>query len=186
MSADDEFHFRPKPGRIRADTPKAGKAKSFLTQAKKIARQHSNGPSRSSISSPPRSRARATAKGGKASRTSGGPGLKRGRGAAFVARPHALRRLASQRARSAPRRRQNPLRPGRGQERKIRRASALYPARRYVARRRARPALFRRARIAPTARPLSSAARTIATSSASSSRPKTARTCPTSRPIRAT
>ena len=76
MSADDEFRFRPKPGRIRADTPKLGKAKSFLTQAKKIARQQSNSPSRSRSSSP--------AKGGKASRSAKGPGLKRGRGAAFV------------------------------------------------------------------------------------------------------
>ncbi|SCB39821.1 Type IV secretory pathway, VirD2 components (relaxase) [Rhizobium multihospitium] len=83
MSADDEFRFRPKPGRIRADTPKLGKAKSFLTQAKKIARQQSNSPSRSSASSPSRSRFSAIAKGGKASRTSA-PGLKRGRGAAFV------------------------------------------------------------------------------------------------------
>ena len=39
MSADDENRFRPKPGRIRSDTPRAGKTKSFLTQAKKIARQ---------------------------------------------------------------------------------------------------------------------------------------------------
>jgi len=76
LSADDEFRFRPKPGRIRADTPKLGKAKSFLTQAKKIARQQSNSPSRSRSSSP--------AKGGKASRSAKGPGLKRGRGAAFV------------------------------------------------------------------------------------------------------
>ena len=83
MSADDEFRFRPKPGRIRADTPKAGKAKSFLTQAKKIARQHSNSPSRSPASSSSRSRSSSPTKGGKASRTSA-PGLKRGRGAAFV------------------------------------------------------------------------------------------------------
>lgn len=83
MSADDEFRFRPKPGLIRADTPKLGKVKSFLTQAKKIARQQSNSPSRSSASSASRSRSSAAAKGGKASRTSA-PGLKRGRGAAFV------------------------------------------------------------------------------------------------------
>lgn len=83
MSADDEFRFRPKPGRIRADTPKAGKAKSFLTQAKKLARQQSNSPSRSSASSSSRSRSSSPAMGGKASRTSA-PGLKRGRGAAFV------------------------------------------------------------------------------------------------------
>ncbi len=84
MSADDENRFRPKPGRIRADAPRLGKAKSFLTQAKKLARQHSNSPSRSSASSAPRSRSSATAKGGKAARTSGGRGLKRGRGATFV------------------------------------------------------------------------------------------------------
>jgi type IV secretory pathway VirD2 relaxase len=83
LSADDEFRFRPKPGRIRADTPKLGKAKSFLTEAKKIARQQSNSPSRSSASSPSRSRFSATGKDGNASRTSA-PGLKRGRGAAFV------------------------------------------------------------------------------------------------------
>jgi len=84
MSADDENRFRPKPGRIRSDTPKLGKAKSFLTQAKKLARQHSNSPSWSSASSSPRSRSSATTKGGKASRSSSGPGLKRGRGASFV------------------------------------------------------------------------------------------------------
>lgn len=83
MSADDEIRFRPKPGRIRADTPKLGKAKSFLTQAKKIARQQSNSPSRSSASSSSRSRSSSPAKGGKASRASA-PGLKRGRGAAFA------------------------------------------------------------------------------------------------------
>ena len=83
MSTDDEFRFRPKPGRIRADAPKLGKAKSFLTQAKKIARQQSNSPSWSSASSSSRSRSSSSAKGGKASRTSA-PGLKRGRGAAFV------------------------------------------------------------------------------------------------------
>lgn len=84
MSADDENRFRPRPGRIRTDAPRLGKAKSFLTQAKKLARQQSNSPSRSSASSAPRSRSSATAKGGKAARTGGGPGLKRGRGAAFV------------------------------------------------------------------------------------------------------
>lgn len=83
MSADDEFRFRPKPGRIRADTPKLGKAKSFLTQAKKIARQQSTSPSRSSAAASSRSRSSTSAKSGKASRTSA-PGLKRGRGAAFV------------------------------------------------------------------------------------------------------
>ncbi len=87
MSDNEEFRFRPRPGRVRADAPKLGKAKSFLSQAKKIARQHSNSPSRRSSSSSPssqRSRSQGVGKGAKASRTSGGSGLKRGRGAAFV------------------------------------------------------------------------------------------------------
>jgi type IV secretory pathway VirD2 relaxase len=84
LSDDEEFRFRPTPGRVRSDAPKMGKAKSFLTQAKKIARQQSNSPSRSSGSSSQRARTQASAMGGKASRASGAPGLKRGRGAAFV------------------------------------------------------------------------------------------------------
>jgi type IV secretory pathway VirD2 relaxase len=84
LSGDEEFRFRPRPGRVRSDAPNMGKAKSFLTQAKKIARQQSNNPSRSSGSSSQRARTQASAKGGKASRASGAPGLKRGRGAAFV------------------------------------------------------------------------------------------------------
>jgi len=87
MSTDDENPFRPRPGRIKSDVPKAGKAKSFLTQAKKLARQHSNSSGRSSSlasrtsSSPPSGSA---GKGGKTSRAGKGPGVKRGRGAAFV------------------------------------------------------------------------------------------------------
>lgn len=80
MSADDENRFRPKPGRIRSDTPKAGRTKSFLTQAKKLARQHS-------IAHPkyaPRLETRAAAKGGKASSSAKEPGVRRGRGAAFA------------------------------------------------------------------------------------------------------
>lgn len=84
MSDDEEFRFRPRPGRVRTDAPKIGKARSFLTQAKKIARQHSNRPSRSSAPSSPRSRSKPSTTGGKAARASAGPGLKRGRGAAFV------------------------------------------------------------------------------------------------------
>ena len=79
MSADDENRFRPKPGRIRSDA-RPGKTKSFLTQAKKIARQHSTTSSRSS----PRPGKTPTAKGGKGARSTGGPGVRRGRGAAFV------------------------------------------------------------------------------------------------------
>ena len=84
MSDDEEFRFRPRHGSVRSDAPKLGKAKSFLAQAKKIARQQSNSPSRSSGSSSQRVRSQASATGGRASRTSGAPGLKRGRGAAFV------------------------------------------------------------------------------------------------------
>ncbi len=87
MSADDESRFRPRPGRIKSDVPQGGKAKSFLTQAKKLARQHSNSLGRSSsfasrTSSLPSSDS--AGKSGKASRTGKGPGVKRGRGAAFV------------------------------------------------------------------------------------------------------
>ncbi|RCS25793.1 DUF3363 domain-containing protein [Phyllobacterium salinisoli] len=84
MSDNEEFRFRPRPGRVRNDAPKLGKAKSFFSQAKKIARQQSNSPSRSSESPSQRARSQASAKGGKTSRASSGPGLKRGRGAALV------------------------------------------------------------------------------------------------------
>ncbi|MBA8841312.1 DUF3363 domain-containing protein [Ochrobactrum sp. RH2CCR150] len=87
MSADDENRFRPRPGRIKSDVPKAGRAKSFLTEAKKLARQHSNSPGRSSsfVSQTSSSSSSGSAgKSGKASRGGKGPGLKRGRGAAFV------------------------------------------------------------------------------------------------------
>ncbi|MPZ37138.1 MAG: DUF3363 domain-containing protein [Rhizobiales bacterium] len=80
MSADDENRFRPKPGRIGSDTPRTGKVQSFFTKAKKIARQHSAAPSRSS----PRPGKSPAAKGGKGARSTKGPGVRRGRGAAFV------------------------------------------------------------------------------------------------------
>lgn len=83
MSADDENRFRPRPGRIKSDVPKARKAKSFLTQAKKLARQHSNSPGRSS-SFASRASSSSAGKSGKASRAGKGPGVRRGRGAAFV------------------------------------------------------------------------------------------------------
>ncbi|MBO1039972.1 relaxase/mobilization nuclease and DUF3363 domain-containing protein [Brucella pituitosa] len=87
MSADDENRFRPRPGRIKSDVPKAGKAKSFLTQAKKLARQHSNSPGRSSSFAPRTSSSSSSGsagKRGKALQSGEGPGVKRGRGAAFV------------------------------------------------------------------------------------------------------
>lgn len=81
MSADDENRFRPKPGRIRSDTPKARRPKSFLTQVRKITRQHQAAasrdpsmPSSARPSSPGRSRAVVAS----------GKGVKRGRGASFV------------------------------------------------------------------------------------------------------
>lgn len=81
MSADDENRFRPKPGRIRSDTPKASKTKSFFTQVRKITRQHQAAasrdpsmPSSARPSSPGRSRAVVAS----------GKGVKRGRGASFV------------------------------------------------------------------------------------------------------
>ncbi len=84
MSADDENRFRPKPGRIRSDTPKAGKAKSFLTQAKKLARQHSNAHPKYAPRLASRSGANSAAKDSKGPRSAGGPGVRRGRGASFV------------------------------------------------------------------------------------------------------
>src|SRR5690606_4807767 len=87
MSADDENRFRPKPGRIKSDVPKAGKAKSFLTQAKKLARQHSNSPGRSSSFAPRTSSSSSfgsAGKTGKGLQSGKGPGVKRGHGAAFV------------------------------------------------------------------------------------------------------
>ena len=83
MSADDENRFRPKPGRIRSDTPRAGKTRSFFTQAKKIARQQ-----RAAVSHAPAapSSPRSSASGSRGSRAivASGKGVKRGRGASFV------------------------------------------------------------------------------------------------------
>lgn len=84
MSADDEFPFHPRSGRIRAETPQAGRAKSFLTRARKIARQHANGPSGRSSHWSGQSGSRSAVSMGGASAASRGPGLRRGRGAAFV------------------------------------------------------------------------------------------------------
>lgn len=99
MSDDEEFRFRPRPGRVHADAPKLGKAKSFLTQAKKIARQHSNSPSRrfSSSSSPSsqRSRSQGTLKGAKASRGERRAGPETGTRRGLRARSLPVGRLAS-------------------------------------------------------------------------------------------
>ena len=79
MSADDEDRFRPKPGRIRSDA-RGARTKSFFTKVRKIVRQQSNAPSRHAS----RGSASAWAKGATRARTASGPGVRRGRGAAFV------------------------------------------------------------------------------------------------------
>ena len=81
MSADDENRFRPKPGRIRADTPRAGKTKSFLTQAKKIARQQRRTSPRVGFGTAAFTPATPAGSHGV---LSSGKGVKRGRGAVFV------------------------------------------------------------------------------------------------------
>ena len=81
MSTDDDNRFRPRPGRVRSDAPKAGRqAKSFLSKVRKIARQQQAASGRSR-----------SAKGGGANRAAkgknmiaSGRGVQRGRGAAFV------------------------------------------------------------------------------------------------------
>jgi type IV secretory pathway VirD2 relaxase len=78
MSDDD--HFRPKPGRIRSNGAKAGQAKSFLSQLRKIARQQQAGTGRN----------RSTQSSGSGRSMNGqsvvasGRGVQRGRGASFV------------------------------------------------------------------------------------------------------
>lgn len=81
MSADDENRFRPKPGRIRSDTPRAGKTKSFLTQAKKIARQQRRTSPRVGFGTAAFTPASLS---GSGVVLSSGKGVKRGRGAVFV------------------------------------------------------------------------------------------------------
>ncbi|CAM4342385.1 MULTISPECIES: relaxase/mobilization nuclease domain-containing protein [Roseobacteraceae] len=81
MSADDENRFRPRPGRIRSDTPRAGKTKSFLTQAKKIARQQRRTSPRGGFGTAAFTSATPA---GSHTVLSSGKGVKRGRGAVFV------------------------------------------------------------------------------------------------------
>jgi type IV secretory pathway VirD2 relaxase len=81
MNADDENHIRPKPGRIRSDTPKAGKSRSFFTQVRKITRQHQAAASREP-STP--SSTRPSSQGRSRAMVASGKGVKRGRGASFV------------------------------------------------------------------------------------------------------
>ena len=81
MSADDENRFRPKPGRIRSDAPRAGKTKSFLTQAKKLARQQRGTSPRAGVGTAAFTPATPA---GSHVVLSSGKGVKRGRGAVFV------------------------------------------------------------------------------------------------------
>ncbi len=81
MSADDENRFRPKPGRIRSDAPRAGKTRSFLTQAKKIARQQRSTSPRVGFGT---AVFMSTIPAGSHAVLSSGKGVKRGRGAVFV------------------------------------------------------------------------------------------------------
>ncbi|WP_408906162.1 relaxase/mobilization nuclease domain-containing protein [Roseomonas mucosa] len=77
----DDNRFRPKPGRVRSDAPKAGRqAKSFLSKVRKITRQQqaASGQSRSAKSGG----ANRAAKG--KNTIASGRGVQRGRGAAFV------------------------------------------------------------------------------------------------------
>lgn len=83
MSADDENRFRPKPGRLRSDASRAGKTKSFLTQAKKIARQQRRTSPRVGFGTAAFTPAAPTGAGSNVVLSSG-KGVKRGRGAVFV------------------------------------------------------------------------------------------------------
>lgn len=79
MTDDDDNRFRPKPGRIRSDASKAGRAKSFLSKVRKIARQHDAASGRVS-----RNNTGASGEPGRNGAVASGRGVKRGRGAAFV------------------------------------------------------------------------------------------------------
>ncbi|MEH3117258.1 MAG: DUF3363 domain-containing protein [Methylorubrum populi] len=80
MSDDDDGRFRPRPGRVRSDAPKVGRAKSFLSQVRKVTRQQQAASGRGR-----------SAKSGSSGRSpngknlvASGRGVQRGRGAAFV------------------------------------------------------------------------------------------------------
>ncbi|WP_438382536.1 relaxase/mobilization nuclease domain-containing protein [Asaia sp. BMEF1] len=80
MSAGDDNRFRPRLGRIRADTPKVGRARSFLTKVRTVTRQQqaaSGGSGRLRRGGP------GHAPKGEGSIASG-RGVRRGRGATFV------------------------------------------------------------------------------------------------------
>ncbi|MBB2168148.1 relaxase/mobilization nuclease and DUF3363 domain-containing protein [Gluconacetobacter aggeris] len=80
MSAGDDNRFRLRPGRIRADTPKIGRARSFLTKVRTVTRQQQ---AASGGSGRPRRGGPGHAPKGEGSIASG-RGVRRGRGATFV------------------------------------------------------------------------------------------------------
>nr|WP_240309587.1 MULTISPECIES: DUF3363 domain-containing protein [Sphingomonas] len=85
MSGDDDNRFRPRPGRVRSDAPKAGQTKSFFSQVKKIARQQSTAASSRHSAS---AKSASSGKAGPKHNTFAGPGVRRGRGASFVQSRH--------------------------------------------------------------------------------------------------
>jgi type IV secretory pathway VirD2 relaxase len=80
MSGDDENSFRPKPGHVRSDGGKAGQAKSFLSEVRKVTHQQQAASGRSR---PAKSGGSGRATKGK-SIVASGRGVQRGRGATFV------------------------------------------------------------------------------------------------------
>ena len=80
MSAGDDNRFRPRPGRIRADTPKVGRVRSFLTRVRTVTRQQQ---AATGASGRPRGGGPSHAPRGQGSIASG-RGVRRGRGVTFV------------------------------------------------------------------------------------------------------
>ncbi|KXV35360.1 hypothetical protein AD940_03045 [Gluconobacter thailandicus] len=80
MSAGDDNRFSPRAGRIRADTPKVGRARSFLTKVRTVTRQQQ---AATGGSGRPRRGGSGHAPKGEGSIASG-RGVRRGRGATFV------------------------------------------------------------------------------------------------------
>jgi len=176
MSRDDEDRFRPRPGRIRSDGRGGAATKSFFTRVRKIARQHGAGPPGASAS---------RKSGGSGGRARGKVGVRRG-GATWA------RRCLRPRPRLGRTRMEPPStgRPGASWSShapsvppgKNGRAAAhlRYIQRDGTSRDGERGGCIRRRRTGPTAMPSSIAARTTATSFASSSRLRTAQS---SRPL---
>lgn len=80
MSGDDDIRFRPRPGRVRSNAPKVGRAKSFLSQVRKVTRQQQVASGRGRSTKGASSNRSPNGK----SLVASGRGVQRGRGAAFV------------------------------------------------------------------------------------------------------